>query len=263
MKYYEFLVYFLLPPIFLLIGYFFLKNSSTRIDHQRELSFRFWQSIALVSFVAVIYTTPWDNYLVANRVWWYDPALVTGIVLAWVPVEEYIFFVLQTFFTGALTLTLDNLKSLRRDESKATSDKLRWTSGWIAVLILTTAITGFFLHWDKGTYLLLLFVWALPPIALQLFFGADILWVNRRTVTAAILASTIYLSIADSLAISSGTWTINPEKSLGLIIGELPLEEIFFFIVTNTMIVFAITLINSRESQRRIRLLLENLRRSS
>ena len=29
--------------------------------------------------IAVVYTTHWDNYLVATRVWWYDPALVSGI----------------------------------------------------------------------------------------------------------------------------------------------------------------------------------------
>jgi len=31
--------------------------------------------------LALIYTTPWDNYLVATGVWWYDPALVTGLTL--------------------------------------------------------------------------------------------------------------------------------------------------------------------------------------
>ena len=46
--------------------------------------------LALAAHVgmAVVYTTPWDNYLVATRVWWYDPALVTGLTLGWVPIEE-------------------------------------------------------------------------------------------------------------------------------------------------------------------------------
>ena len=55
-------------------------------------------AVLLHMLLALIYTTPWDNYLVANRVWWYDPALVTGITLAWVPLEEYAFFLLQTAF---------------------------------------------------------------------------------------------------------------------------------------------------------------------
>ena len=50
--------------------------------------------------VAVLYTTPWDNYLVATGVWWYDPHLVAGLVLGWVPIEEYTFFILQTLAMG-------------------------------------------------------------------------------------------------------------------------------------------------------------------
>ncbi|HRF94014.1 MAG TPA: lycopene cyclase domain-containing protein, partial [Aggregatilineales bacterium] len=38
------------------------------------------------SAVALAYTTIWDNYLVATKVWGYDPKLVTGIRLAWVPI---------------------------------------------------------------------------------------------------------------------------------------------------------------------------------
>ena len=45
-----------------------------------------WEPYLVVLFhvvLALVYTTPWDNYLVANRVWWYDPELVTGITLGW------------------------------------------------------------------------------------------------------------------------------------------------------------------------------------
>ena len=54
--------------------------------------------------LAVVYTTPWDNYLVATGVWYYDPQLVSGIVLGWVPIEEYTFFVLQTILTSLVLL---------------------------------------------------------------------------------------------------------------------------------------------------------------
>ena len=32
--------------------------------------------------------------------WYYDPALVAGITLGWVPIEEYTFFVLQPILIG-------------------------------------------------------------------------------------------------------------------------------------------------------------------
>ena len=50
--------------------------------------------------VAVTYTTPWDNYLVATGVWWYDENLVTGVTFGYVPIKEYTFFVVQTVLTG-------------------------------------------------------------------------------------------------------------------------------------------------------------------
>ena len=59
-----------------------------------------WLVLAIHILVAVVYTTAWDNYLVATRVWWYDPQRVTGLTLGWVPVEEYTFFIVQTLMTG-------------------------------------------------------------------------------------------------------------------------------------------------------------------
>ena len=40
-------------------------------------------AIGVLVLIAVVYTTPWDNYLVATKVWWYDTELVTGIVLGY------------------------------------------------------------------------------------------------------------------------------------------------------------------------------------
>jgi len=62
--------------------------------------------LALMAAIAVIYTTPWDNYLVATGVWYYDPRLVWRILLGYVPLEEYLFFVLQSFLTGLFVLWL-------------------------------------------------------------------------------------------------------------------------------------------------------------
>ena len=57
--------------------------------HEIPVAMRAWPpavAIALHVVIAVLYTTIWDNYLVATRVWWYDPALVTGVTLAYVPI---------------------------------------------------------------------------------------------------------------------------------------------------------------------------------
>ncbi len=59
-----------------------------------------------LAVVAVVYTAPWDNYLVATGVWYYNPRLVLNWTIGYVPVEEYLFFVLQTFLTGLFGLWL-------------------------------------------------------------------------------------------------------------------------------------------------------------
>jgi lycopene cyclase domain-containing protein len=117
--------------------------------------------------------------------------------------------------------------------------------------------------WQPGIYMGLELVWAVPPIALQLVFGADILWRNRRLVALVIIPLTIYLSMADAIAIAGGIWTISPQKSVGLLLGGiLPVEEFLFFLLTNTLVTFGVTLVLAQASHERIRKLKNSLRGS-
>lgn len=205
--------------------------------------------------VAFVYTTPWDNYLVATNVWWYDPELVTGIVFGWVPIEEYTFFILQTVLTGMYLIYLarriqTDLPPSRQTDAGSTRG-LRAISAGVAGLVWIGSVIILAVGWRPGTYLGLEIVWAFPPIILQLAFGADILWRRRRLIFWALVPSTIYLCIADAIAIGSGTWTIDPAQSTGLMVGVLPIEEIIFFLLTNLLIVFGATLVLAKESQSR------------
>jgi lycopene beta-cyclase len=246
MTYFGFLALFVGIPI-VLIGW---QLGMGRRRPQRLAG----RAILLHCLAAVVYTTPWDNYLVASGVWWYDPAAVSGIVLGWVPLEEYVFFVAQSVLAGLWLLFL-----LRRWPPAANGEALRtWLrrpvflvglSLWLAALLLL------FSGWRPGNYLALELVWALPPLMLQWAFGADILWRYRRYVLGAIASLTLYLSAADALAISAGVWTINPAQSLPILIGGiLPVEEFLFFLLTNSMVVGGITLVLASESRQRLAL---------
>jgi lycopene cyclase domain-containing protein len=201
--------------------------------------------------VAVLYTTPWDNYLVATGVWWYNPALVTGLHIGWVPIEEYAFFILQTLMTGALVVLLLHRSDFDAPDTEPPSRAhLAYTLPGLALWLAAAAILHW--NWQPGTYLALILVWALPPILFQVWFGLDILRRERRAVLIAITATTLYLSLVDTLAIRSGTWTIDPAQSTGILIGGLPIEELIFFLVTNTLVTLGVTLVLSRASQSRI-----------
>jgi lycopene cyclase domain-containing protein len=263
MSYFGFLLRFLVIPIVVLLGLVWWDRRRGRetvtstTDAASALSagvsLRAWPvgwAIGLHVLVALIYTTPWDNYLVATRVWWYDPALVTGVVLGWVPIEEYTFFVLQPIFAG-LWLTFWARRLTFRDESLRPSLR-KWSVLALGLVWVGTAvllITG----WKPGTYLALELIWALPPIVLQLGFGADILWRCRRLVFLSIVPLTLYLSFADALAINWGTWTIDPAQSLNIYLGGvLPVEEFIFFLLTNTLVTFGVVLVWAEASHRRL-----------
>lgn len=52
--------------------------------------------------VAFATAAPWDNYIVYHRAWWYCPNCVT-LVIGYVPLEEYMFFVVMTLMTVSFT----------------------------------------------------------------------------------------------------------------------------------------------------------------
>lgn len=252
MTYFGFLFTFLVPPILLvtLLNWRDRRAGRRLVPELRGLSPVLLTGLLVA--VAVVWTTPWDNYLVATRVWWYDHALVTGVTIGWVPIEEYCFFALQPIMVGLWVVWLG-----RRIAPAATDPgnaRLRPVAASLAGVLLAAAAVSLLSGYRPATYLSLKLVWALPPILIQLAFGADILWQHRRLVVLAIASATAYLAASDTIAISSGTWTIDPDQSFARlkIGGILPLEELLFFLLTNVLVVFGLVLGIARASLPRL-----------
>jgi lycopene beta-cyclase len=251
MTYFDFLLRFLLLPIlvFLAIAYWDPKRNK-QINGFRNGG-AVWVGIAVHVLLAVAYTTPWDNYLVATGVWYYNPELVTGIVLGYVPIEEYTFFVLETILAGlwwwflARRLPI-SVETFRPDKSLVYVSTCLLISLWLLFTYL------FFFGTTHRTYLSITLFWALPPIIIQLLFGADILWHYRKLVFCAIAVPATYLSLMDIVALKDTTWSISPDQTTGvLFFGILPLEEVVFFFVTNVLLSFGMTLLLANVSQER------------
>ena len=222
-----------------------------------------WGVLLGLCIVAFVYTTPWDNYLVATSVWWYDIELVNGLVIGWVPIEEYTFFLVQPVMTTLFLLLL--MRYLPVNLNRADNMQMRRTATIAVVIfwVIMTILLVSSLHtqaFDPVTYLSLELSWALIPIIIQMAFGADILWRHRLQVVTAIVVTTLYLSWADALAIESGTWTIDPAQSLNIFLGGvLPIEEFVFFFLTNTLVVFGMTLVLAEERLPRAVAMLDRL----
>ena len=191
----------------------------------------------VVVFLAVAYTTPWDNYLVARGVWSYGE----GTVLArlwWAPVEEYAFFVLQSILAALWVGSLDVV-----DLSAATISTRQRVVGALAA----AAVAAVGLYWvfrgGQTLYLGAIVAWAAPVLGVQWAFGWPVLVRARRTFVLGVLAPTLYLAIADRIAIEAGVWTLSPTYTTGVTVLGLPIEEGLFFLVTNVFVVQSLVLL--------------------
>ena len=59
-----------------------------------------WTAFLLLLLVVFLATTPWDSAAVKHGLWRFPEGKTWGIRLGWLPLEEYLFFGLQTLLTG-------------------------------------------------------------------------------------------------------------------------------------------------------------------
>lgn len=231
MSYLSFHLIFLAPPVlFMLIFY--------QRPRQMEEDLRVKLAIPIVCLIALTYTAPWDNYLVAQEIWWYGPNRVIGTI-GYVPIEEYMFFILQPLLTG---LFLYQYLYRFRPSSREYAPLASWAG--TATFSGLTAIGIFFLLDGRPMtlYLALILIWAPPILAGMWLYDGETLWALRKTVLVATGLPTVYLWVADAVAIRSKIWTISPEYTIGFSILGLPLEEALFFLFTNLLVVQGVLL---------------------
>ncbi|MFC3477590.1 lycopene cyclase domain-containing protein [Halobacterium litoreum] len=185
--------------------------------------------VGVLLVLALAYTTPWDNYLVARGVWWYGD----GTVLARVwhaPIEEYAFIALQTVATGLWVQRL-----------AGTPDPEFLPSFRHAVAgLLAGGVVGVvgvaFLARDATFYLGAILAWAAPVFALQWAVGWRYLWARRRRFALAVAVPTLYLAGVDRIAIAADVWSLSNRYTTEIGVLGLPVEEGAFFLVTNLFV---------------------------
>ena len=97
MNYLFFLILFIGVPLGALIRQHFISRSLRRLD---------LIILIILAIAAVIYVTPLINYVVASGIWYYNPALIVQFIIGYVPVETYLFFLMQVLLTALFTLWL-------------------------------------------------------------------------------------------------------------------------------------------------------------
>ncbi|GME65441.1 phytoene dehydrogenase [Neofusicoccum parvum] len=207
----------------------------------------------ILFLIAVVSTIPWDSYLIRTRVWTYPAHVILGPTLFDIPAEELFFFVIQTYNTSLLYLLLskpvffpvylraEGGKSNALQGRKPSWRKYQWTGQ--AVLALGIGLSLRMVQvGGRGTYIGLIILWAFPFLLLLWSLAYQfILAIPRSSSTWPIVVPTLYLWIVDTLALRRGTWVIEAGTKLGIHLWPgLEIEEAFFFLVTNTLIVFGL-----------------------
>ncbi|RCI01337.1 hypothetical protein CU098_012172, partial [Rhizopus stolonifer] len=91
LTYMEVHLYFTLPVLGLL--FYLLKPF-----HSKQDTFKYQFLLGM----AVLTASIWDNYIVYHKAWSYCPTCVVAVI-GYVPLEEYMFFVIMTLMTVAFT----------------------------------------------------------------------------------------------------------------------------------------------------------------
>lgn len=260
MTYLQFHLVFIIPWLIVLITltYRALKSGAPLAGEllagtTRQANRFAWWALAIHLLIAIIYTTPWDNYLVYRAVWGYPPGRVL-FTIGYVPFEEYLFFIFQTVLTGLFIYFLARRGVGLQEAQIAAPGRLRAVGTGSFLLLAAAGVL--LLNTDWGTYLGLILVWAMPVLMMQWGFGGDIIMRRWRLVLPAVLIPTLYLWIADRIAIAQGIWWISYDLTTGLRPLGLPIEEALFFLLTNVFVVFGLTLALHEHSQLRLRRLL-------
>lgn len=221
MTYLQFHLVFVLPP---LLGLAWLTRT-----HGSALRYGL---VGLLAAVAVIYTFPWDAELIRRGVWGYPEGRVLGTV-GGIPVEEVAFFVLQPLLAGLWTLWVVGRAPVPSVPLGSVAQRVAG-----AALGLGLAALGLFaLRADAGTYLGLMLAWVGPVIAVQWGYGGPGLVRMSRWWALGIGVPTLYLCLADRVAIALGIWHFDPALVTGWTVLGLPFEEGFFFFATTTLVV--------------------------
>ena len=256
MTYFQFHLVFIFPML-ILLGFFTRRalRAGTPLSgfFGTRNSFA-WAALVIHILIAVVYTTPWDNYLVFREVWGYPPGRVLFII-GYVPFEEYLFFILQALLSGLWFYTLTRLLKAPSARLKPKAARRTRVVGFgFSLLLAAAGLVA--LTQEAGTYLGLILVWAGPVLMLQIGFGGDWLLERWRLVTLAVLTPTLYLWIADRIAIGLNIWWISKNFTVGVTLFGLPIEEAIFFFVTNVFVVFGLTLALHPQAMARTRALL-------
>jgi lycopene cyclase domain-containing protein len=171
-------------------------------------------------------------------------------VIGYVPIEEYSFFVLQSMLVATVWLAATRgITAHPPPTPEKQALPWRWLGLGVMGAMVVASLFGLAYGPSKAFYVSIVTAWALPILMIQWAFGAECLVAQRSSWGKPALACWVYLCIIDQWAIGQGIWFIARSQSLPRLAWQtLPLEEVWFFLVTTLMCTWTLQLVVTAEA---------------
>lgn len=214
-------------PLLLILWYFGGKEMPS------ELSY----FILILLGMVVLFTSPWDNWAVKRGIWGFSKERF-WFKIGYLPLEEYLFFLIETMEVIWLVEVL-----IHRSLPSALARAIEWNDPLFYIpccALLVTWLSVWFKygnHSSRWNYAWHLLFWFLPVIFFQWILAWPIFLNHLSTIFWATAGIGTYLSLADWIAVRQGIWFFDEKQITGLKFSSiLPWEEVAFFYLTSLLV---------------------------
>lgn len=192
----------------------FVASFNRRIQFNKEfLPFLKAAVLVAVPFIA------WDIWFTAHRVWWFDNRYTLGVIIAGLPLEEWLFFLCIPFSCVFTYFCIDKFF------------KMEWLIGFnnliVFVALIVCSVVAL-LHFDK-IYTLVTAIAAIGTL-IYLHFIARAEWISKATMVYAILMLGFFPvnGVLTGIGLESPIVNYNPKDFLGIRMLTIPIEDAFY-----------------------------------
>jgi len=186
---------------------------------KRILFNRYFGTFIKSAILGAIPFISWDIWFTAKGVWWFNTGYTLGIVIAGLPLEEWLFFICIPFSCIFTYFCFDKFF------------KLEWLSGFnnliVFVIVIGCSVMAL-LHHDK-IYTLVTVITTLS-IIIYLHFIARADWIAKASMVFAILMLGFFPvnGILTGTGLEAPIVNYNVNDFLGIRIGTIPVEDVIY-----------------------------------
>lgn len=187
------------------------------VSFDRRLRFdRHFGAFIKAAVLVAIPFIAWDVWFTAKGVWWFNTDYTLGIVIAGLPLEEWLFFICIPFSCVFTYYCLDKFY------------KMEWLSGFNNLIVFVTVIVCSvvaLLHYDKIYTLVTAIATILTLIYLHFIVRAK--WISKASFVFSVLMLGFFPvnGVLTGFGLESPIVNYNPNSFLGIRMITIPIED--------------------------------------